>query len=431
VKVIIDLLGTGFEIFIIMLFYEIFWEIRPLKKGLFILGFLGFAVINILTTTYFQNAFILPSVSIVITFCLSYYFISSITSRIFLSLIAFILIFGIEMLVGMLAMQLLGIPIEQLQNSLSSYALSVLVSKLLTIFLVYLLRFFMSRNRQQGERHFNLLMALMPTQSIILCFIIYDLTTSIDNPRTFALGLSAAILSLCLVFISMFILNNHRRALVYKTAYELSQHNLKIQIDHYQELYQVQHEIRAIRHDISNNLIAISGMLEEGRTKDAVKFIDAINTDVKKTSNIVVTGLPSIDAVISAKINKAGEFDIKIIYKVLLDGKLNIDQFDLSIIIANALDNAIEGIKRSGDVDRIIAFSMANKSDYISIIVENPASGPADEDLRTSKPDKPNHGFGINQMKTVAQKYDGDIQAGFDPELGKFSLKVLLKNRSV
>jgi hypothetical protein len=41
------------------------------------------------------------------------------------------------------------------------------------------------------------------------------------------------------------------------------------------------------------------------------------------------------------------------------------------------------------------------------------------------------HGFGLAQIKSVAVKYNGIMESAWGPKTGKFSLRVLLRNRSV
>jgi len=229
----------------------------------------------------------------------------------------------------------------------------------------------------------------------------------------------------------MSVINNHRRVLASRKEFEKSLVKLTMQIEHYQKLYQAHHEVRSNRHNISNNLIAISGMLKKGLVSESLDYINGINEDIKKTEDIVDTGLPSIDAVISAKISKAKESGVDLVYSVIINNELYINQFDVAMIIANALDNAIEGVLRSIDVDKTVLLDITNKSDYLSILVENYSSGPIYEDFQTSKPDNENHGFGIAQMKDVALKYKGDIQPIFDSDTKRFSLKVLLKNQYI
>ena len=431
-KVLIDILGTGLEIFIVMAFFKTFCAIKKFKWPQFICRILPLATMNIIVVTFLQNSIVLPITFVLLTFSLSFFFSSSITFKVMLSFIISATMAATEILTFVLTMQVFSVQAEQIHNSLSMYVLGMLVSKLLSLFLVYVLRTFMKKGKQETDRRFNLLMAFMPMQSIILCFIVYGYSVNIDPLKTPTLGVAAVAASLFLVFIIMLVLNNQRKALIYKKEYELAQFRLETQIEHYQKLYQAQHELRSIRHDISNNMLAISGMLEGGMAQKAMDRIQEIYADVKRTSEIVDTGLPPIDAVLNAKIAKGKESDISIKYTVRLSDDLRIDQFDLAIIVANALDNAIEGILRSSGVDeKVIMLKITGTSDYISVFVENSASGPINEDFQTSKPDKGNHGFGIPQMKSVALKYVGDVQPEYDPEAGVFSLKALLKNQPV
>jgi hypothetical protein len=54
----------------------------------------------------------------------------------------------------------------------------------------------------------------------------------------------------------------------------------------------------------------------------------------------------------------------------------------LAVIIANALDNAIKGILRSCDVEKTVFLDIARAGEYISVIVENSASSPIDDNFK-------------------------------------------------
>jgi hypothetical protein len=341
------------------------------------------------------------------------------------------ILFVAEQLTGVFFVRVINISIELVQNNVTTYTVGVLVSKLFALFLVFILRSVMKDNKFETDKQFNFLMAFMPIQSIVLCILVYYNTISSDTQESTPLGAPAVILSLLLVFIIMFVLNNQRKAFIYKRDYEQAHLSLKMQFEQYQNLYQSQSELRSIRHDITNNLIAISGMLENGLVDDAINSIKAISSDVKRTADIIDTGIPAIDAVLNAKVARANESDIRIIYKIILENDLGIDQIDIAVIIASALDNAIEGILRSNDVAKSIFLNVkSGASDYIHIIVENFTTGTVNEDFQTTKSDKINHGFGIARMRSIAEKYNGDIQPSYDQHSGKFSLNVLLENRA-
>ena len=237
-----------------------------------------------------------------------------------------------------------------------------------------------------------------------------------------------------MVFVAMLMLGSQRRTLFHNREYALAQYRLRTQIEHYGKLYESQHEVRSIRHELGNNLIAISGMLEKGLTGEAIDRIRSIRADVGRTAIIVDTGLPSVDAVISAKMGTSAAHGIIIQYKVIIENGLHMDQFDLAAVVANALDNAIEGILRSEtcvEAYRRILLHISSVSEYISILVENHVSAPVNKNFETTKPDKQNHGFGLAQIRSIAKKYSGDVQPEYDPSICRFSLNVLLKNRSL
>ena len=429
-KVLVDLLGTVLEISVAMVFYESFWVRKKIKRSLLVLGLSFIAALVTTLTAFLQNTIILPILSIPIMFILSLYFSSSFTSKVLFSIIITAILFSMEQLLGVFYVNIMEIPIEQVQNDILTYMVGVLASKLFAMVMVIILRLINRGSKQEVDRQFNSLMIFMAIQSIILCFLVYNYSISTNRRQASGLGFVAVIISLALIFVIMHVLKNQRKAFVHEKEYESAQFRLETQLEHYQKLYQSQREIKSIRHEIGNNLIIISGMLREGLVDDAIDRISGIQSDVQRTADIVDTGLSQIDAVLNAKISRATESDILIIHKVLIDDNLNISQFDLAAIIANALDNSIEGILRGSNVEKSIWLNVASASDYISVVVENYSSGPVNDAFRTSKPDEKNHGFGITQMRAIAKKYMGDVQPSYDQATGRFSLQVLLKNKS-
>jgi sensor histidine kinase regulating citrate/malate metabolism len=284
---------------------------------------------------------------------------------------------------------------------------------------------------KEAGNQYNLIILLMPTQAIIICFLVYFYSISGSEIEVSPLGMSAILTSLSLVFLSIFIVKSLQRAIAYKEDYKLAEERLDSQLNEYRKLYFEQEEARKERHDMSNNLIALTGTLEDGRIQEAIDRMKSINATINKPDILMKTGIPEIDAVINAKLSRANKHDINLISKVKVGHALKINAYDFSRIIANALDNAIEGIERSSDVKREIYLNINCTANFVSLIVENYASGLVNANFQTSKPDKINHGFGMTQMKTITEKYDGDFQPEYDHKSGKFLLKILLKNRKI
>ena len=104
-----------------------------------------------------------------------------------------------------------------------------------------------------------------------------------------------------------------------------------------------------------------------------------------------------------------------------------IDVFDISVILNNALANAIEAARGSeGAFIRVTSRRKANawlieiKNSFAGEIVLEEESGLP----RTSKRNEEGHGFGLANIRKVAQKYYGDISFVYDENI--FGLTVML-----
>jgi sensor histidine kinase regulating citrate/malate metabolism len=182
-----------------------------------------------------------------------------------------------------------------------------------------------------------------------------------------------------------------------------------------------------MRHEMRQILTANLGLLENNKADEAAKNIRKTLSLNNAHVSIIDMGYPAVDSILGSIIKKACDQGIKIKHKILIDRELNIDQFDLALLLANALENALEAVTKSKGIDKDIHLRIAEKPGYLTIRVINHTSEPVDMDLRTTKADKVNHGFGIRNMKDIIAKYDGNLEIKFDQKIGKFTLSMLLK----
>jgi len=429
-KILIDALGAFLGVSAAMVLFSTFYSKKDLNAIIYSFGLLFAVLINVCFTAWLQNTALLIMITISIVFAMSFYFDSPMTAKILLSFIVIAILYGTELIAGFIFVNVLEIPIVLVQSNATLYMVGVITSKLLALLIAFIIRAIMKRYKGETDNQFNLIMAFMPMQSIVICFVVSSYSINAGVAYSSPTGIVAILISILLVYLTMILIRNQRKAFQYKSEYNLSQQRLVMQAEHYQKLYFAQREVRAIRHDISDKLVAIYGFLSNNQVDNAMEHIRGITNDVENVSEVIDTGHPPIDAVINAKFAKAEAEEIKINVeqKIRLNEILNVNQFDVAIIIANALDNAIEGIQRSDDVDRSIKFDIIDASGYISILVENQSAGPVYDGFKTSKPEKMNHGFGIEHMKMIAKKYQGDVNPKYDPSTQTFTLEILLKN---
>ena len=99
---------------------------------------------------------------------------------------------------------------------------------------------------------------------------------------------------------------------------------------------------------------------------------------------------------------------------------------DLSILIGNALDNAIESVEKISDPDkRLIHVSVNRQKCFLRIRVENCYEG----DIRfvgglpSTRKDARYHGYGMKSIRSVVEKYNGSMTV--KAEDGWFELRLL------
>lgn len=185
---------------------------------------------------------------------------------------------------------------------------------------------------------------------------------------------------------------------------------------------------RKMRHDVRNNLDIVYGYLRDKKYEKAEDLVKDLLGVVEERDALIHTGNVSIDSVIDDKLSLAKERNI--IYeenaKNMYYGDIEINE--LALLIGLALDNAIEACEKVEE-NRYIYFEARNKKDYLVIHITNsiiPHTKP--RFYKTSKlVDKMNHGFGVEEIKDIVKRYDGDIQ--YDTKEDRVILRIILKTK--
>lgn len=191
---------------------------------------------------------------------------------------------------------------------------------------------------------------------------------------------------------------------------------------HIEKLEQVYAETRSFRHDVKNHLAVLDGLCRSGEAADYAKKLTEI---LDSFSFGAPSGNPVTDIIIEEKRQSAADRGIAFECGFFFPDGSDVNAFDISVILNNALSNALENA--DGDEPYISVRSKRRKNAYL-IEVSNsfygaviPGSGGLPE---TTKPDRLNHGFGLANIRRVARKYGGELS--FETENGEAVLTVLL-----
>ena len=111
---------------------------------------------------------------------------------------------------------------------------------------------------------------------------------------------------------------------------------------HLEEVRSIHNEMRGYKHDFHHHLQALKGQLEAGQVDRAIAYLEQLDRSLQTVDTLLKTGNVTVDAILSAKLAQARAAGIAVTAEANLPPELSLTDLELSIVIGNLLDNAIE-----------------------------------------------------------------------------------------
>lgn len=214
-------------------------------------------------------------------------------------------------------------------------------------------------------------------------------------------------------------------------AQKTAQLQVDSQLTQYEELLNKNHEIKRFKHDYKNNMYALSSLINDGKVDDAKAFIAEMNMSIENTEITFATGNYLADAIISHKALVAKQNGIEIFFEGTIPPS-GITNNDLCTILANALDNAIEGSLKC--VPCSIEIKATETNDGFMIEISNPVCKQINiknNKIPSTKKSLKNHGFGIENIKTVAERNNGFVKLECKNNIFIIKIALMFKNEEL
>lgn len=200
--------------------------------------------------------------------------------------------------------------------------------------------------------------------------------------------------------------------------------SLKKHIGEVETLYR---DIRGIRHDMGNHIMILEGLFQKDRQEEAIGYLAKLKEQLHEAETEMKTGNPVTDILLTEKKKEAESRGITFRCEFCYPEESEVNAFDISIILNNALDNAIEGVE--GCMEPFIRIASYREKNIYMIEVANSLKERIflEEESglpQTMKEKNGEHGYGLNNIRRVAQKYFGDLD--IEQRDNMFLLQVML-----
>lgn len=332
-----------------------------------------------------------------------------------------------ESIGGIIICAIANIPIAHVRENETPFILAVVLMRLLYYAVVRMLTMFIKRKQIRFKTNIMIAFLVIFVIFTMILMILYYIAYHVDNPQVEMFIILAATIFILAIYILVIILDRLYEERIKNERLMLLEYQVESQKEHYEELYHANIETRKIYHDLKNTLIAVDGMLKSKQYEPLSQYIDSMYSKTKKRDNMINTGFLPIDSILSAKMKHAAEEGIKIESEIVLPEVIKVDLIELSIVIANLLDNGIEAVTTLSSEKRKIKFQLRSHGNYIAIQTENETDNQTFVGIcKTTKFKKEVHGYGLQSVREIVEKYDGTMDIYCNS--GLFKLQLMIKN---
>ena len=193
---------------------------------------------------------------------------------------------------------------------------------------------------------------------------------------------------------------------------------------HLNEVRSIHREMRAFKHDYHNHLQTLRGHIASGDIARALGYIDELDARLKSVDTLIKTGNVSADAILSSKIAQAKAAGIAVTVKANISDRMALSDVELSIVLGNLLDNAIEACTLARG-ERFIRLFIALKGSMLYFSMLNSAAEKQIKRGSLFKTRKAGlHGFGLKRAQSIIEEHGGWIK--YNSEDGAFTTEFLV-----
>lgn len=411
------LFANIFYIFSVYLFFNAFFEKRNGKRGL-VLGYVLYYIIVAAEWLWICIPLLTFSINIFFEALQTSFYESSMRKR-FLG-VAFVIAF--LMLNESICVIITGFfQFSMVEKGAYSSEVGMLCYPILPLIFTLLYR---QRKKSKGNIRFPMSYCIIVVCVPLSCIYIMFLLFSLRDIQKWQL------MSVAVILFAMFssVLLLYEKQMKFYSE-ENKRQVLEVQNSYYRKqmeyMISTENATRSLRHDIKNHLMSITSLAKKNDSPAVIEYIDKLYHYFQPLAGSVSSGNVVVDSILNGKLALATEKGIKVNMTVSIPMELSIHDVDITILLGNLLDNAIENF--DNESDDAVELDMKYDKGRLFIRLTNPYSGMAQKgegDFRTRKEDKKNHGFGLQNVHYVVDKYAGEMK--IEKEGNVFLVEILL-----
>lgn len=217
----------------------------------------------------------------------------------------------------------------------------------------------------------------------------------------------------------------HKMTGLYEEMY-LSQINAAALSREYSQLQEELDRTAKIQSGTDELLQHLEEMAENQKSGEICRYLSHQLDWMTQKSNLVLCENYALNMILRHYINLAQEENIRIRHRLLISPELPVSEVDVSIIMGNLLENAIQACTAQTRGEKYIELHMEVAEHKFLLSLKNSHSGSIvqkEQVFMSSKREGP--GLGVASVKSIVEKYDGIFCTDFDDR--SFTADILIE----
>lgn len=415
----------GLEILSVLLFCDAFLPLKPgkIKNAL---GILLIWIVIILYSNIDITGVVKPIISIVVLTILSLWIFSGKPLHNFiLVLVCYIFIVIIDAVVVNGTCILLDISYIELVWRKTTYITVTTIDKLFSVLLMWVVwNMVSSHGLRKTNSKWIVLMLLFPLTSIVMfAMLVYSSNQSGDLP--ISVVIFAGILSVANIAM-LYIVTSLEKAAKQEQEAGMLKQQIALQAENYTTLKENYSTQRKATHEFKRHVQTLGDLLEHGEYLTAKQYLHQLQNNRKLEVFSISSKHPVFDVILNQKHQVAQECSIKMHVQVNDLSLVTLQTDEIVVLLSNLLDNAIEACQRIKTRREIYCNIIMD--DYLNIAIRNTSSPIelTDGNIKTSKCNSSEHGYGIPAVKYILNRLDAEYTFDYKDGWFAFSAEIPL-----
>lgn len=262
--------------------------------------------------------------------------------------------------------------------------------------------------KRLSRREYMLILSVLILLSLSLGAVqssLYNVSTlSIETVKLISMVFVAC---LFVILLFLFITTKQSKEQL-EEVHRLNIRYLELQKRYYEDSLKQYEDMRSFRHDINHHIYILSELSMKDKVFELKEYIGAMAKSYEKMKGIH-TGNFIADCIISHTLFKLQEKDT---FHFDIEGHFPktffLEDIDFCILLSNLLENAKDSLEKI-DGECFLQIEVKSFQQWFYLIVRNSTISREVDFQRSSKFDKRNHGFGIQNITRVVEKYYGSV----------------------